>query len=130
MDGVCQSHCSDHPWLDPRLAAAAGRRSLFSADLQVEADDGSVSVTYVAGEGEGADGDFIDGDGHGREDGLPISTHLAPTEAFSPLLINQGAGIVSMPIPSSIDIQDKQSTFFFYVGKGNSECNFINRYQL
>lgn len=41
LDGVCKSHCDEHPWNNDALSyvEAAGKRSIFCDDVAAESDD-------------------------------------------------------------------------------------------
>eukprot|EP01035_Chromulina_nebulosa_P023750 gene23750-30802_t len=105
LDGICKSHCPEHPWDSASLAiaAAAGKRSIFSAqedDDDCNADRG-VEEEEESDHGAGG-GDGDDGDGDGGLSGADLGvggegSNILPQPPSH--LLNENAAIAVAAVP-------------------------------
>lgn len=72
LDGLCVSHCHEHPWISESgsLYAAAGRKSIFNDEEQGDEAAGEYSDCDEGSEAGGGDGDSVDAAAEGGSGGV------------------------------------------------------------
>ena len=101
LDGICKSHCPEHPWDSASLAiaAAAGKRSIFSAqdddeDCNADRDAGEddEEFDHSDGGGDGDDGDEVSSADIGVE-----NTNILPQPPANPLASDAVIAVAAVP---------------------------------